>query len=516
MSGEFLSPELQPDRRHVAVIDLGSNSWRVVVFGYVPGRWWKRVDELYETVRIGAGIGAAGELSQQAIERGLETLEVFERFCRAHALGADEIHPIATSAIREAPNRSDFLARAQQRTGLDIEVISAEEEARYGYVAAVNTTTLRDGAIVEIGGGSLQFVNVADRRATALQSFPLGAVRLTERFLHDGTRAKKKDLERVRAYVREVLARVDRPQRPVAVGMGGTIRNLAAAAQRAETGIDIGVQGYMIGAEMLDELVRRLAARPASERDSLPGIKPGRGDIILAGALTLQTILELGGFDGVEVTEAGLREGFFIARRLNEGQEPLLADVREAAVRNLAAQYGGDPSHTEHVAQLALQMHGSLADCGLFEPEAEERLLLWAAGMLHDVGMAISYDDHHKHSHYVIVSGELPGFDPRQRALIAQIARYHRKGEPKLGEIAGLARASDADLLARCAVILRLAEHLERGRDRAVSSVRFDADGEGDVRLQAAGDLALPRWTIDRYGDGELFRRVFGRRLVVG
>jgi exopolyphosphatase / guanosine-5'-triphosphate,3'-diphosphate pyrophosphatase len=186
-------------------------------------------------------------------------------------------------------------------------------------------------------------------------------------------------------------------------------------------------------------------------------------------------------------------------------------------VHNLAVQYESDFAHVEHVARLSLQMFDSLVDGGLFEPQPGERELLWAASMLHDVGMTISYDDHHKHSRYLIASAELPGFDPRERALIAQMSRYHRKGAPKLGGMSVLARDDDEDLLERCSVILRLAEHLERGHDQAVSEVRLRANGHGvDLHLEAAGDLTLPRWSVERYDDGEAFQRVFGRRLLIG
>ncbi|MGZ4174144.1 MAG: HD domain-containing protein, partial [Solirubrobacteraceae bacterium] len=201
---------------------------------------------------------------------------------------------------------------------------------------------------------------------------------------------------------------------------------------------------------------------------------------------------------------------------LSEDQ-PLVENVREAAVRNLAIQYESDLPHVEHVARLALQMHDSLQSGGLIEPKPGERELLWAASMLHDVGMTISYDDHHKHSRYLIVSAELPGFDPRERALIAQMSRYHRKGTPKLGELARLAQPGDEELLERCAVILRIAEHLERGRDQSVRDVRLWANGDGvDLHLEAAGDLMLPRWSVERYGDDEIFERVFNRRLLIG
>lgn len=509
----------EQETRQAGVIDLGSNSWRVVVFTYCPDRWWKRTDELYETVRIGEGLTASGYLNKAAIGRAIETLGVFERFCRAHGLGAPDLHVVATSAIRDAANRDEFLEEARKATGLKVEVLSAEDEARFGYVAAVNTSTLERGVVVELGGGSLQLVQVENRMARRIESFPLGALRITEQFLSGGNPVKKKDLERVREKLREELRASSalRDCQGRLLGMGGSVRNLAAAAEPEVQGVDIGIQGYVISRRRMTQLVKELAELPRSQRGTVPGIKPGRGDIILAAALTLQTVVELGEFDGIEVTEAGLREGLFFARTFLNESRPLLENVREAAVLNLARIYESDMPHCEHAAQLALQMHDSLVTGDVFKPGRSERELLWAAAMLHDVGMTISYDDHHKHSQYLIVSAELPGFDPRERALIAQISRYHRKGSPKLGELAAFSEPGDQQLLDRCAVILRLAEHLERGRDQSVQGAKLRLNGGGfDLHLDAAGDLTLPRWSIDRYGDDKLFERVFGRRLLIG
>ncbi len=504
----------------MAVIDLGSNSWRLVVFTYVAGVWWKRTDELYETVRVGAGQGATGRLGEEAMARGLETLSVFGRFCRAAGLGVGDVYAIATSAIREAANRAEFLDRASAATDqFEIEVLSARDEARYGYVAAVNTSTLDDGAVLELGGGSLQLIEVKNRRAGHLRSFDIGAVNLTERFLPGAGPAAKGELRKLRKHVAQRLAELPWLEGAGGrlVGLGGAVRNLATAAQQAAGQPDIGIQGYELTRETVGELVSTLAQLPRSERGSVPGIKPGRGDIILAAAVTIEAVLDLGAMDAIEVTEAGLREGVFLARVLLAGQEPLLPDVRQAAVRNLAVQYESDLVHVEHVAELSLQLFDSLSGLGVFDPETGERELLWAAAMLHDVGMTISYDDHHKHSRYLIVSAELPGFDPRERALIAQISRYHRKGTPKLGELSGLARKGDQALLERASVIVRIAEHLERGRDQAVREARLRPGSDnGTLQLEAAGDLTLPRWSLERYGDSELFERVFGRPLVVG
>src|SRR5580693_1760872 len=355
-----------------------------------------------------------------------------------------------------------------------------------------------------------------------MASFPLGAVRTTEQFLSDTGPAKRKSLQRLRDHVDEQLSAAPwvrhlQPRPPRLVGIGGAVRNLAAAAQEAQGSIDLGVQGFVITQAMLRELVSTLAALPAAERGTVPGIKPGRGDIILAAAVVLERVVDVCGFAGIEATEAGLREGVFLGRVLLSSASPLIPDVRGAAVRNLSIQYESDLRHVEHVARLSLQMFDSMVHAGLFTPRADERELLWAAAMLHDVGMTISYDDHHKHSRYLIESAELPGFDPRERALIAQITRYHRKGIPKLGVIEPLARADDERLLDRCAVILRLAEHLERGRDQSVSEARLHTNGDGvGLHLEAGGDLTLPRWSVERYGDDDAFERVFGRRLLIG
>src|SRR6195952_4228764 len=223
--------------RRIAVCDLGSNSFRLVVFTASDEGWWRRTDEIHEAVRIGAGIAETGKLGAEGIARGLATAEVFAHFCEA--TGITEIDAVATSAIRDATNAHDFLDHA----ALPVRVLSKEEEARMGYLAAVNSTTLADGAVLDLGGGSMQLVRVASRHATALQSWPLGAVRMTERFgLGEGT-ASKKQLKGLRDCVAAELE--DAPWLSKSggriVGIGGTVRNLAAAVQRAEGVPEFGV-----------------------------------------------------------------------------------------------------------------------------------------------------------------------------------------------------------------------------------------------------------------------------------
>ena len=509
-----------PDR--LAVVDLGSNSFRLVVFEVHQGRpgelggWWKRTDEIYEPVRIGAGVDETGALGEEGMARASAAIEVFAHFCDAAGLGADEIDVVATSAIREATNSEDFLARAREASGLPIRVLSRDEEARYGYLAAVNSSDLRDGAVLDIGGGSLQLVRVRDRLAADTDSWRLGAVRMTERFLPDDGPATGKQLTRLRDHVARKIERADWLEGAERiVGLGGTIRNLAAALQRALGVPEFGVQGYRIERAALGDLVERLAGLTIAERRRVPGIKPVRGDIALAGAVVVQQVLDSGGFDALEATEAGLREGIFFAQALADRPEPLFDDVRRASVLNLAAQFDPHAAHTRHVAALALSLFDELAAAKLHPGDPGERELLWAAAHLHDVGVAVDYDDHHKHSRYLILSAGLPGFSPREVALIGQAVRYHRKGMPDPGPFSGLMRDGDVQLLDRCAVLLRLAEDLERSRDQAVREAHVTANGKEAVRLElvADGEARVPRWAASREKD--LFARAFGRELQV-
>jgi exopolyphosphatase / guanosine-5'-triphosphate,3'-diphosphate pyrophosphatase len=514
---------MKPHER-LAVIDLGSNSFRLVVFMSGEG-WWKRTDEIYEPVRIGQGLAGTGRLGEEPIERALATLDIFAHFCRASGLGQDAVDAVATSAIRDAENSERFLERARARVGLPIRVLSREAEARYGYLAAVNSTTLTDGCVLDLGGGSMQLVRVSARLAEESGSWPLGTVRMSERFLPVNGPAKRRQIEELRDHVAAELKQAkwlsdawpatDRRL----IGIGGTVRNLAAAAQRAAGLPSNGVQGMVLHEQALDELIQRLASLPASERASVPGIKPARADLILAGAVVVQGALRAGGFEALETTEAGLREGVFFERLLSDrwpivDRAPLFADVRRASVLNLAARYNVDAAHTHHVATLALEMFDELARLGLHEGDARERELLWAACMLHDIGMSVDYDDHHKHSRYLILNGGLPGFEPVEAAIIAQAARYHRKGMPEPGPMASLFGPDDAARLDRCAALLRLAEDLERSRDQLVRSTSIAlSNGEVELRLIADGESAVPRWAAGR--ERELFARAFHRGLSV-
>jgi exopolyphosphatase / guanosine-5'-triphosphate,3'-diphosphate pyrophosphatase len=500
-----------------AVIDMGSNSFRLVVFQHEPGSWWSLADEIREPVRVSAGMGDAGVLAPEPIERAVATAAVFASFLEAS--GVDRVDAVATSAIRDARNRDELLGAIRRRTGLDVRVISGAEEAWYGYLAIVNSTTLADGFGIDVGGGSVQLMHVADRRLREAESVRLGAVRVSEAFL-PGEQVKPKQLKALRDHVARTLSEFewwsatggsrarapDAPDRPAPgagrlAAIGGTVRNLASAVQKRMDLPDIDEQGFVLTRDALEELIELLAARPASQRGEIPGIKPDRGDVILGGALVIAAAMDHGGFAELEVAEAGLREGVFFEHLLADRNPPLLADVRTASVENLAHRFRTDPPHVAHVAKLSLELFDALRDAGLHELGDGDRQLLWAAGLLHDVGMTVDYDDHHRHSHYLIVHAGLPGYSPREVDLIALIARYHRKGTPDPSELGALRRDDDRERLLLVCGLIRLAEQLERSRDQAVASIRAHVAVDHvvlEVVARAGADPAVAIWAAGR------------------
>jgi exopolyphosphatase/guanosine-5'-triphosphate,3'-diphosphate pyrophosphatase len=496
-----------------AVADLGSNSWRLVVFGYEPGTpWWSLVDEIREAVRVGAGMGAERVLRPERVDRAIHTAAVFASFCRAS--GIDQVEAVATSAIRDATNGAELLEAIRERTGLHPRVISGREEARYGWLAIANSTTISDGFGLDIGGGSIQATRLAGRRLADAESLPLGSVRVSEEFL-PGEKASAKAMKALRKRVESELGGLGWwAGGGRLVGIGGTIRNLAVATmRRAELPLD-DVQGFELERPALEELIELLASRPASKRGDVNGIKPDRGDVILGGALVLAAALDSGGFDRIEVTEAGLREGVFFERLL--GGRELFEDVREESVENLAHRFNSEPEHVRRVASLSRDVFDGLAAAGLHEFGDPERELLWAACVLHDIGTAIDYDDHHRHSHYLILNTGLPGFSPRELQLIGLVARYHRKGDPDVSELGDLAQPGDAERLRLLSAIIRLAEQLERSRDGAIRRVSV-ATRNGAITLAADADprrdTTVPIWAARQNAD--LLAQVLDREVEI-
>ena len=504
--------------KRIAIIDLGSNTARLVIFSATPGYAFRLEDEVREVVRLRQGMTATG-LSDAAMERAFSALRLFARFC--HAMQVDTIIPTATSAVRDAANGPRFVERVREELGLTLGILDGEREAYYGALGALNEVSMGDGWVMDIGGGSAQVSRVVDRRFRHGQSAPIGALALTERFVSTDP-ISKKELAGLEAGIAEELDRLDwsdmgTPGNGDLVGVGGTIRNLAKI-EAARQGYPLStLTGFELTLASVDESIDQFRSLPLAERRRIPGLRTDRADIILAGALVLRAVMARLGVERVRISVNGLREGLFLEQFWDHLAYPVIPDVRRFSVLNMARIYGYQKAHANHVRYLAGRLFEQLAPLHAYA--SAERELLDAASLLHDLGTLINYNDHHIHSQMLIVNNGLAGFTPRETALIALLSRYHRKGKPTLDPFDQLMRTGkkvddaedDGLLLIRLAAILRLAEFMERGRNGAVDDVVVTW-GEDYLRLTLVADIfpAVELWQTERYAL-DLVQSAFGR-----
>lgn len=472
----------------VAIIDLGSNTARLVALAYEPGRQWRQIDELRERVRLaeamgGGGPGEAPRLHPAAFERGIEALVAFRVYC--DATGIDRIRAAATSAVRDAANGGAFLAAARERAGLELEVLSGEQEAEAGALAVANSFDLEDALVLDLGGGSAQLSRLRDRRFAGGGSWPLGAVRATEEFFA-GDPPTRQQVRALAERTRDWLgAFVDASAGLPLVAMGGTARNLAQVHQkRLGYPVDL-LHNYRLPLATLEELTGELLERTAAEREGLPGLSRDRADIVAAGAVVILEVARLAGAEELVVSGQGLREGLFYPYLYPHREGHVADSVRDAAVLNLVRAYYDFERHNRHVQKLALALFDELRPWHPYG--AAERELLGHAALLHDIGMAINYRDHHKHGLFLVMGRPLPGFTHREQALLGLLVRYHRKGAPNPQGMGDLLEEGDLERLRRLGGMLRLAEYLERSKAQRVRGLRCRLE-PGRLRVEAFAD----------------------------
>lgn len=485
--------------RLTAIVDLGSNSFRLVVYRYEPGGAWAVFDEIRAPVRMSAGMGGEQVLQPEPVARALAAVRTFVAFCRQ--TGIEDVDAVGTSALRRAANGADVVA-AMEAEGLPVRVLEGTQEAHYGALAILNTSTVRDGFGLDMGGGSVQLMRLSEGRMAGAEVLPLGAVRATETFLAG---EQKSGLKALRKEVRKLVGAVewfDAERGPLAA-IGGSVRNIAAASQRLHGLPNGGVQGFGLTAEMVSAVVEELSGRSVAERRALSGISPDRGDVILAAAVVLETILSTGGFDAVEITEAGLREGVFFERYHADRDPPVPDDVARAAVENLLLRHEPDVEHARRVAAHALAIYDGLAEECAIDAPAQDRWLLEAAALLHDIGRAVGFDDRHKHARYLIITEGLPGFTRQDMNDVAQIVRYIPKGTPEAD--------TRVELLAG---VLRIAEQLERTRAGDVEGVAVRAEGDTvEIAVDLRPGATVGLWAAAQGTD--LLAGALGREVVV-
>ena len=491
----------------LAAIDIGTNSVHMIVVRVRPDLSFEVVDREKDMVRLGAGGLEGGRLTQTAMANALQTLATFRRL--AESRGVDEIIATATSAVRESKNGGDFIADVQRTTGIRVRVISGTEEARLIHLAAVYASGIgaRVGVVIDIGGGSVEVTQGTAARMQFGKSFKLGVIRLADKYVRTDPLSRRDERRMVKAIRRdahESLRRIRKTGFERVIGTSGTILTLGelSRSQRAKDG----VRNLRVTTKAIHRLRRHLMATTLVERLKMPGLDPKRADLAVAGAVLLDTLLEELGAEEFTLCDYALREGLILdyirRNRAHIQQVERYPDVRRRSVVELAERCNYLADHSRQVARLALQLFDQTASH--HKLGADEREWLEYAALLHDIGIHISYEKHHKHSYYLVKNGGLRGFEPREIEIVALIARYHRQAPPRKSHVGfSTLLGGERDTVRMLGAILRLAEGLERSHSQVIARLRVKtANKRGKpwhIDVRTTGDAELELWAADRH-----------------
>ena len=504
------------DPVHIAAIDAGSNAVRLAVArAFSALDIEPLVNERY-SLRLGEGVFLRHRFSEEMFQKGVEAFRHFREIM--DECGVTRYRAVATSASREARNRHAFLRRIKQKAGIQLEVISSGEESRLGRVAAVAALgpEAPPRCIADLGGGSLEISLMRGEGVEHSAQLPVGAVRLMTT-LNIADEIRPAEAEQVRKYVRALLeSRL--PSRPnlteqVAVALGGNAEALANLAPGPR------LHGFStLEISLLRERLPDLLRRDVRERMKAYGIRRDRADVLGIAAITFITLGRYLNIRNFSIPGVGLREGLIqeVAREAFSRTEPHRYDAAARQIlvgtRSYARRLQKDQRHAEHVRELSVLLFDELQP--VHHLPAQSRVLLEAGALLHDAGHMISHRGHHKHGEYLVLHGDMPGLEGRDRAIVAALARYHnRKSEPAGHHSAySLLSAGDKRLARRLAAILRIAEALDHSHRQRIVQVRASFQrGAAGLQVIARGDAAED--LLDANRSAELFEKEFHVRL---
>ena len=484
--------------REVAVVDLGSNTARLVLFrSNRAGPPWS-ILESKETPRLAQDLGPLGRLSADGIQRAASCLSRFGRIVRERA--PDGVAFVATSAVRDAPNRDRFLELAGRRSGFPIRPLTAREEGFYAYRGVASSLPLENDRLFDLGGGSIQIVTVRDGRFRSSLSHPLGALRMHAHFLkHDPP--KEREFDALVDFLDVSLEHVPRgrPGERV-VGVGGTVRSLARVLRESgELPFD-DLHGARVGRADLERLLDVFRETPTELRREVPGLSADRADVALAGTIVVLRLMRRLGVGEITVSVCGLREG--VAADLLD--QPVPKDSEEMArrsARSAAAALGLSNAHGERVRLHARTLYRLAVARGRLG--AEFARVVDVAAILHDAGTALSYAYHPAHSAYFLVHRPLYGLPPRERLLAAGAADLHERYEPG-GTVMGRGETEldrqEERAVERLGAIIAVAEALSEGGDRpriawrgGLLTIRWGREGPAQPKLLERATRAFRR-----------------------
>jgi len=495
-----------------AIIDLGSNSVRIIIMEIFGDGSYKLVDEGKETVRLSEGMGEKNILTEASIELCIETLITFKQLMESHRV--KEAHLVATAAVRKASNQSYFLDRIRKATGLSFTVISGEMEAYYAYLGVINTISIKDCLIIDIGGGSTELIWVQDRGLKEAISLPFGAITLTEA-LSRGDGNSSSMLRRIEKDIKRKImsvAWIDQVEGLPIVGIGGTIRTLGKISKR-KSGIPLpSLHNYHMRLTEVIKIYDKVMKSSLKERRRIPGIGRERSDIIAGGLIPIKILSDELKAKEMIISGKGLREGIFYHNYFKDSVK-VVDNAINHSINNLLLLYKANLEHSRQVTRLALSIFDQTT--GLHRLDNDSRRLLEVAAQIHDIGSYIDYNNHPQHGFYLVLNSDLNGLSNKELIMVAYIVAMHEDdSKDDWKTYRALVAREDYAVILSLSKILIIAEGLDRGENGAVRHVQCNITSKAvEIQLEEEGNCLLEKTTSGKYA--KELKKLFNKKLYI-
>ena len=499
----------------IGIIDLGSNSARLVIVQLFGDGHFMVEDELKESVRLGHDMDRDGFLKPQRVAETIKTLKMFKRLCDAN--GVERIIAVATAAVRRAKNQRSFLDEIQATCGIKVDVLSEEEEATLVYRGVINSMDVPKGIILEIGGGSTKIVYYNRRCILNFVSLPFGAVTLTDLFAGDGS--PEEQTAKIEEFFIEQFKKIEwladvEPDTQM-IGVGGSFRNLYKINRIVRKYPLNTVHNYQFSCEDFRSIYDMVRVLDVEKRKRIRGLSPARADIMPAALAIVKAFTDYLHIENFTVGGSGLREGIMFNQAIPLTVERPISDVLSYSLNTLVRYYGCNEKRVEHVVHLSIQLFKQLRVLHKF-PRIYLKVLKIAAS-LHDCGLRVRYYNHQLHSRYMILNSSIYGATHREIVLAAFVAGCHRKEDVNAAEWArykDIVSEEDLDVVKKLGVLLRIAECLDRSGLGMVTGLNCDVLGDSVImKTELAGDASLE--IRQAMNAGAEFKRAFKKNLEI-
>ena len=500
----------------IAIIDIGSNSARMVLVNILEGGYFVVFDELKESVRLGQDLDGDGFLKPQRVAQAIKTLTMFRRLCDANHI--DKIYAYATAAIRRAKNQKSFLDEVAVTCGIKIKVLSIEEQAMLVYQGVINSMDIPRGLIMEIGGGSINLIYYNRRNLINFESLPYGAVTLTDLFKNDSEEPQVKN-QKIQDFITEHLEKIPwlktiEPDTQL-VGVGGSFRNLGRISRMVRKYPFNMTHNYEVPIGEFEQIYHTMKSLDLNSTMKIKGLSSGRADIFPCALSAINAVVKYLDFQKITISGCGLREGAMFRYAVPGIAEKPLSDVLGHSLHTLMTYFDINQTHAEHVYNLSIQLFKQLKVLHKL-PRMYVRVLKIAA-LLHDSGMRIKYYHHEKHSSYIILNSNLYGVPHKDLVLASFVAGGHRKAEfsrEELIKYKDMLTVDDLDAIKKLSVILRIAESFDRSMSSVITGISCDVLGDSViVKTETEGDCSLE--IKDALTAATEFKEAYGKALEI-